>query len=166
VNNWTRKKKARGFTLVELLIVIVIIGILAGSMLLVFGSATDSAKATRVVSELRSLKAAAMMYYADNSDWPTGNISALSPYMDRDPATGEYCDYEVTSDDTGMNVASGDSLQGVPMPGVWVRTKDLKTKNEGVYNIFVDNSNPSEKAKEAGVGVNTNEIGMILEKFE
>jgi len=82
VNNWTRKRKARGFTLVELLIVIVIIGILAGSMLLVFGSATDKAKASKIVANLRSLKAAALMCYTDYGEWPT-SIESLDSYMDR-----------------------------------------------------------------------------------
>ncbi|MDR2527932.1 MAG: prepilin-type N-terminal cleavage/methylation domain-containing protein [Synergistaceae bacterium] len=61
-------KARKGFTLVELLIVIVIIGILASSMLLSSSSATASAEASNIVSELRSLKAATMMFYSDSMD--------------------------------------------------------------------------------------------------
>ncbi len=109
MNNWTRKRKARGFTLVELLIVIVIIGILAGSMLLVFGSATDKAKATRIVSDMRNIKAAALMYYADNNAWPidsgtttlttSGDIESLSSYMDRnDVNSNPDASYDIYGD--------------------------------------------------------------------
>jgi len=119
VNNWTRKRKARGFTLVELLIVIVIIGILAGSMLLVFGSATDKAKATKVVSNLRSLKAAALMYYVDTGDWPTGDITVLDKYMDRDigpdDVAAEYGVEQVSGDTKYVlyAVVSGDSAGNI-----------------------------------------------------
>jgi len=90
-----KMRKRPGFTLVELLIVIIIIGILAGSMMLVAGSGTDTAEATKIVSNLRSLKAAALMWYADNlgksfDDMETAiknaaddGLSLLQPYMDR-----------------------------------------------------------------------------------
>lgn len=81
-------KKRTGFTLVELLIVIIIIGILAGAMLLVAGSGTDKAEATKIVSDLRSLKAAALMYYADNpyATVTSGDdgIDLLKKYIDRE----------------------------------------------------------------------------------
>ncbi|GAB1401087.1 prepilin-type N-terminal cleavage/methylation domain-containing protein [Aminivibrio sp.] len=100
-------KKRAGFTLVELLIVIIIIGILAGAMLLVAGSGTDKAEATKIVSNLRSMKAAALMYYADNPsvNLATGNqIDSLKKYMDKSVGTGYLFQTGTTSGDVGWYV--------------------------------------------------------------
>jgi len=93
-----------GFTLVELLIVIIIIGILAGAMLMLVGSGTDRAEATKVISDLRSMKAAALMYYADGRNDPNKDKvgpDGLGKYMDR---TMKDDDYAFVSADVGWFV--------------------------------------------------------------
>ena len=87
--------KRKGFTLVELLIVIVIIGILAGAMMMLMGSSTDKAEATKIISDLRTMKGAVLQFYADNSGYPANadDPEVLEPYVDKtlDNATYDMC---------------------------------------------------------------------------
>lgn len=154
-------KKRAGFTLVELLIVIIIIGILAGAMLLVAGSGTDKAEATKIVSNLRGLKAAALMYYADHTTEAaslTGadNIGKIEQYMDRklDAITGggdsKYVFGVITTSDDVMWYVGLEGESG-KYPGTGVQTKlaDIG-KEAGLYtdtglSTEYDDSNKGEK---------------------
>jgi len=85
-------KRRKAFTLVELLIVIIIIGILAGGLLLAAGKSQNKAQAIELVSNMKTLKTATLQYYADNLKWfEQGNdgwgvlsVRELESYLDRE----------------------------------------------------------------------------------
>lgn len=75
-----------GFSLFELLIAIIVLGILAGIAMPVMMPSRDKAEATRIVSDLKTLARAAHMAHADRGSWPT-QIEELGPYLD-----GKLCE--------------------------------------------------------------------------
>lgn len=144
------KARKSGFTLVELLIVIMIIAILAGMMLLATGSATDSATATKIINDMRAAKSAALLIYMDeNQNWDFTNDTdafktSLDKYMDR-PLFGDnsyYSDIEVKEDDIPTSEAGATSKRdligftintGVATPGVQEKLQQNATK-AGLYD--------------------------------
>ncbi len=61
----------RGFTLIELMIVVAIIGILAAVALPAYNDYTTRAQVAEAVELLGGLKGAVAAYGYENSDWPT-----------------------------------------------------------------------------------------------
>ena len=62
------KRTRKGFTLVELLIVVAIMGVLAAMMSLTAGSSTATAKAAAINNNIHNIKMAAMMYMIQQGD--------------------------------------------------------------------------------------------------
>lgn len=74
---WSRMKKDQsGFTLVELLVVVVIIGVLVGIAVPIYNNITDNARERVVQANQRVLNSAWLLYNsgAQTGTWPTDFI--------------------------------------------------------------------------------------------
>lgn len=75
---WVKNKQQTGFTIVELLIVIVVIGILAAITIVAYNGIQTKSRTTAVTADLRSIEKAMLLYRADYgklplaADWYSG----------------------------------------------------------------------------------------------
>lgn len=74
-------RNQKGFTLMELMIVIVIIGVLAAIGVPAYTNYVEKAKAATCDANRRSLSTANGLYYAENGRY-TGDINNLDAYLD------------------------------------------------------------------------------------
>jgi general secretion pathway protein G len=73
-----RKKREEGFTLVELMVVIVIIGLLATVVVINVAPATDKAAATKVEADISTLEQGVEMYRLSRMNYPSGSAGLQS----------------------------------------------------------------------------------------
>jgi general secretion pathway protein G len=69
-----------GLTLIEMLVVLVIIGVIAGMIVMNVANRPDEARVTTAKTDMRTISAALKMYRLDNGDYPTTEqgLAALS----------------------------------------------------------------------------------------
>jgi prepilin-type N-terminal cleavage/methylation domain-containing protein len=132
-----------GFTLVELLMVTVIIGILAGMMLMTLGTAMDSAEASRIVYDLRILKAASLLYFFDYGRLPsithgaaiTGVVlKSLEECMDK-PYSARYSNGNVFVAVSNDRIFYGLSPDDVS-PGALKKLRKYGVMYDGSGNLY------------------------------
>ena len=87
----------RGFTIVELLIVIVVIGILAAITIVAYNGVTDKAKVASMKSDLANTNQQIMLYLGDNNVYPTA-LTQLNSGVGVKSSNGNI--YGYTSDAT------------------------------------------------------------------
>ena len=115
-----KNTKRSGFTLVELLIVIVVIGVLSAMMMLSSTEAVSSAKAADIISDLRNLKTAALAWYADNletadglaKDGLTSKRTDIIKYLGTASADAKYKFYNSTANQWYVGFDAPDTKVG------------------------------------------------------
>lgn len=124
-------RRQQGFTLIELMIVMVIITILAGMGLAVYGNSVQRAKEATLLGDLHEMREAIDKYYADKNHYPASLQSLVEDKYIRqvpiDPITKSTETWQTTmaepepgnpSAEPGIyNVksgAEGTSLDGTP----------------------------------------------------
>ena len=89
-----KKNNRAGFTLIELMVVVVILGILAGMLVPKLMGRTDQAKATKAKVDITSLETALKLFRLDNGRYPSTSegLQALitSPENDTGYNQGGY----------------------------------------------------------------------------
>ncbi|MEM8737222.1 MAG: prepilin-type N-terminal cleavage/methylation domain-containing protein [Planctomycetota bacterium] len=132
---FARPSKAQGFTLVEILIVVVILGILAAIVIPQFTSASEAAKASSLSTQLQSIRSQLQLYQIEhNGDYPdlssnwdqitkttsilgvvdSGGAGDYGPYLQKAPANPFYT--TTGNANTAVNQA-GDGTGSVAAPG-------------------------------------------------
>lgn len=118
-------KRKKAFSLTELLIVIIIIGVLAGITMLSMSSMDDKLKANEIVENLRMAKEATQSYYTKTGKWPDNNTKLNSTSFNGiiDKRLAEEYQVTLRNDDSGGKVKKG---------SVFVRCGKLNSLSEGV----------------------------------
>ncbi len=84
--------KAKGFSLLEILVAMAIMSILAGVMVIKFAGKTQEANLIKIKSDIKAIESALIQYSADNFMYPTTEqgLEALEKKPSSDPIPSNY----------------------------------------------------------------------------
>ena len=97
----------KGFTLVELLVVVSLIGVLATLVLANLNSARERARDAERKSDLRNIQTALRLYYNDNGGYPTSSSGSINGC---DGASCTWGSAWIDGSITYMNILPADPL--------------------------------------------------------
>ncbi|MGB9848060.1 MAG: type II secretion system protein [Minisyncoccia bacterium] len=140
------RNKNKGFTLIEMLVVIAVIGLLAALILVGLSSFRTRGRDTRRIADLKEVQNGLEVYYMKNGTYPTGintwtdlenaltsaGIGITS--IPKDPTNGSPYQYVYGVDGTGQHYVIGATIEDPD-----ANTSLLQNDLDGtVYNVSCD----------------------------
>jgi len=141
-----RGKKSRGFTIVELLVVVAILSVLVGLVTAAVGGSLRNGRAKRSEAMCRVLQQAIAMYYTKVGEWPPA-IEAKANNM-----TGDSDSYTFSAEETDQiireivkkSTGSGATMALLDASALYVANAgSLRNNGEGCYDNHGDKSRTS-----------------------
>ena len=105
------RRRDDGFTMVEILIAIVLVGILSAVVVVGVGSLTDQGSASACTVSADASKAGAMVYYAQNSAYPTTFPQMVSAETLEAPSDVTVAASTLTAQGWTLTIAGGGSTK-------------------------------------------------------
>jgi general secretion pathway protein G len=142
------QRKSRGFTLVEILIVVIILGILAAIVIPQFTNASSDARNNSVASTLQTLRGQIELFKIQHGDVPPKDAAALMACL-----TGQTSAADTTG--TGGAGTLGPYVQSFPVNPVngWSTAAGAAAANVGwVYTTATGNLYTVQATSTAGTG--------------
>ena len=123
---------SNGFTIVELLVVIVVIGILAAITIVSYTGISSKATASALQSDLASAKKQLSLYYVDHGAYPTSLDGSNCPTGSAPSPDTKYC----------LKASTGNTFTySSPSPYTWFTLTATNTASSTVYSV-TNNSTP------------------------
>ena len=152
------KKFRKGFTLLELLVVIGVMGIMSSMAMVAGQQATDAARANNIADNLEKAAAAMMMYYSDNAEDIAQNGTTAADVI---KGASAYLKSSVTLEDENSNGGGVDGTYSIyiseesTVGATWWIAYTFLPDDTGIKNIMAN------KAKRMELKTTNTNAGLV-----